>query len=133
MMKAKAAYLIQSGSRALDILRALTAGEGDLGVTDLSRRLQLHKSNVFRLLAALETRGYVEQDKESGNYRLGMKTFEVASVFAHHLGVATQARPVLEQLAAETGETAYLAVLDGPWAVCVDMVETTHAVRVVSH
>jgi len=132
MKKAKSDYLIQSVSRALDILEAFAIGQEELGVTELSRKLKLHKNNVFRLLATLETRGYVEQDKETGNYRLGMKTYEVASVFLHHLGVATQARTVLEQLAGETGETAYLAVLDGPWAVCVDMVETAHAVRVVS-
>jgi DNA-binding IclR family transcriptional regulator len=132
MKKAKSDYLIQSVSRALDILEAFAVGQEELGVTELSRKLKLHKNNVFRLLATLETRGYVEQDRETGNYRLGMKTFEVASVFLHHLGLAKQARPVLGELAAETGEAAYLAVLDGPWAVCVDMVDTAHAVRVVS-
>jgi DNA-binding IclR family transcriptional regulator len=133
MKKAKADYLIQSVSRALDILEAFSATEGELGVTELSRRLKLHKNNVFRLLATLETRGYVEQDKDSGNYRLGMKTFEVASVFAHHLGLVRQARPVLEELAQTTGEAAYLGVLDGSSVVYVDMVETTQPVRVVSH
>jgi DNA-binding IclR family transcriptional regulator len=133
MKKAKSDYLIQSVSRALDILEAFTASEGELGVTELSRRLKLHKNNVFRLLATLETRGYVEQDKESGNYRLGMKTFEVASVFTHHLGLVRQARPVLEQLVQSTGEAAYLGVLDGASVVCVDMVDTVQPVRVVSH
>jgi IclR family KDG regulon transcriptional repressor len=133
MKKAKSDYLIQSVSRALDILEAFTAVEGVLGVTELSRRLKLHKNNVFRLLATLETRGYVEQDKDSGNYRLGMKTFEVASIFTHHLGLVRQARSALEQLAHETGEAAYLGVLDGPWVVGVDMVDTTQPVRVVPH
>lgn len=131
MKKAKADYLIQSVSRALDILEAFTTAQEELGVTELSRKLKLHKNNVFRLLATLETRGYVEQDKETGNYRLGMKTFEVASVFLHHLGLAKQAHPILEQLALETNETAYLGILDGPAVVCVDMVETPQAVRVV--
>jgi IclR family KDG regulon transcriptional repressor len=133
MKKAKSDYLIQSVSRALDILEAFTPNEGELGVTELSRRLKLHKNNVFRLLATLETRGYVEQDKESGNYRLGMKTFEVANIFTHHLGLVRQARPVLDQLAQATGEAVYLGVLDGPSVVCVDMVDTTQPVRVVPH
>jgi DNA-binding IclR family transcriptional regulator len=133
MKKAKADYLIQSVSRALDILEAFSVTEGELGVTELSRRLKLHKNNVFRLLATLETRGYVEQDKESGNYRLGMKTFEVASVFSHHLGLVRQAHPVLEQLAHASGEAAHLGVLDGAAVVCVDMVDTVQPVRVVSH
>ena len=125
MKKAKSDYLIQSVSRALDILEAFTSNEGELGVTELSRRLKLHKNNVFRLLATLETRGYVEQDRESGNYRLGMKTFEVANIFTHHLGIVRQARPALDQLAQTTGEAAYLGVLDGPAVVCVDMVDTS--------
>jgi DNA-binding IclR family transcriptional regulator len=132
MKKAKADYLIQSVSRALDILEAFSVSEGELGVTELSRRLKLHKNNVFRLLATLETRGYVEQDKDTGNYRLGMKTFEVSSVFAHHLGLVRQARPVLEQLAQATGEAAYLGVLEGPAVVCVDLVDSSQPVRVVS-
>src|SRR5262249_57488381 len=117
MKKAKSDYLIQSVSRALDILEAFTPNEGELGVTELSRRLKLHKNNVFRLLATLETRGYVEQDKESGNYRLGMKTFEVANIFTHHLGLVRQARPVLDQLAQSPGEAPYLRALPGPSAL----------------
>lgn len=132
MKKAKADYLIQSVGRALDVLEAFTPTEGQLGVTELSRRLKLHKNNVFRVLATLETRGYVEQDKASGNYRLGLKTFEVASVFTHHLGLVRQARPVLEHLAQATAETAGLGVLEGRWVVCVDVVETGQPVRVVS-
>lgn len=129
--KAKADYLIQSVSRALDILEAFTVHEEELGVTELSRKLKLHKNNVFRLLATLETRGYVEQDKETGNYRLGIKTFETGEVFLHHLGLRKQARPSLEELVRQSNETAYLGLLDGRWVVHVDMVETAHAVRVV--
>ena len=62
-----------------------------------------------------------------------MKTFEVASIFTHHLGLVRQARSALEQLAQATGEAAYLGVLDGPWVVGVDMVDTTQPVRVVPH
>lgn len=133
MKKAKSDYLIQSVSRALDILEAFEVGQDELGVTELSRKLKLHKNNVFRLLATLETRGYVEQERESGNYRLGLRTFEVASVFLHHLGLVREARPALEQLARETGEAACLGVLEGASVVCVDMVETSQPVRVVSH
>lgn len=133
MKKAKSDYLIQSVSRALDILEAFTAGQDELGVAELSRRLKLHKNNVFRLLATLETRGYVQQDRPTGNYRLGMKAYELGSVFLHHLGLVRHAREALEQLARETGETVYLGVLDGPSVVCVDAVLTTQAVRVVSH
>ena len=59
----KTNYVIQSVAHSLDVLEQFF-GEGDeLGVTDLSKRLKLHKNNVFRLLATLEARGYIEQNK----------------------------------------------------------------------
>lgn len=127
--KAKSDYLIQSVSRALDLLEAFSTKEGALGVTELARKLRLHKNNVFRLLATLETRGYVEQDKESERYRLGAKVYEIASVFLHHLDLRRQARPHLEILAVKSGETAHLAVLDRSAVVYVDIVESEQAVR----
>jgi len=129
--KEKLEYVIQSVDHALDILEAFNYQEEELGVTELSHRLNLHKNNVFRLLATLETRGYIEQDSRTGNYRLGIKIFEVANVFLHHLGLRRQARPVLEELVAKCNETAYLAVIDGVDVVYVLMHETSHTVRVI--
>lgn len=127
----KSAYVVQSVDRALDILEAFNYSKEELGVTELSHKLDLHKNNVFRLLATLEVRGYIEQDKKTGNYRLGLKTFEVANVFLYHLGLRRQARPILEELVNRSNETAYLGVTDGPEVVYVLMHETSQTVRVV--
>ncbi len=129
--KEKSDYIVQSVDRAFDILEAFNYQEEELGVTELSQKLSLHKNNVFRLLATLECRGYIEQDKKTGNYRLGIKTFEVANIFLHHLGLRRQARPILEELVNRCDETAYLAILDGPEVVYVLMHETTQTVRIV--
>lgn len=129
--KEKSEYVVQSVDRALDILEAFNYNEEELGVTELSHKLNLHKNNVFRLLATLETRGYIEQDKKTGNYRLGIKIFEVANVFLHHLGLRRQARPILEELVGKCNETAYLAVTEGTDVVYVLMHETSHTVRVI--
>ncbi len=128
--KAKADYLIQSVSRALDLLEAFTFKEGELGVTDLARKLKLHKNNVFRLLATLETRGYMEQDKQTERYRLAAKVYESAAVYLHHLDARRVSRAFLEGLAQKCAETVYLAVLDRSSAVYVDMVESEQPVRV---
>ena len=129
--KDKSEYVVQAVDRALDVLEAFNYQQEELGVTELSNKLSLHKNKVFRLLASLETRGYIEQDRKTGNYRLGLKIFEVANVFLHHLGLRHQARPVLEELVNKCNETAYLAVTDGADAVYVLMHETTHTVRVI--
>lgn len=64
--KDKAEYIIQAVSHALDLLEQFHDDVDELGVTELSKRLKLHKNNVFRLLATLESRGYIEQkDRKS--------------------------------------------------------------------
>ena len=57
-------------------------GDAELGVSELSRRLSLHKNNVFRLLATLELGGYVEQSSQTDCYRLGVRCLELGSAYA---------------------------------------------------
>src|SRR5574337_310665 len=130
--KEKADYLVQSVDRALDVLESFDYQTGELGVTELAEKLHLPKNNIFRLLATLEVRGYIEQDKKTANYRLGIKPFEVANVFLHHLGFRRQARPIIEELVDQCDETAYLAVLDGSEVIYVLVQDTTQMVRVAS-
>jgi DNA-binding IclR family transcriptional regulator len=80
-------------------------------VSELSRRLGLHKNNVFRLLATLEQSGYIEQSEATDRYRLGPRCFELGRSFARGSRLLQRARPVLEQLAAELGESAHLGVM----------------------
>src|SRR4051794_41345302 len=62
---------VRSVDRAAALLLALGDSQGEAGVTELARRLGLHKSTASRLLATLQKRGLVEQDDETGKYRLG--------------------------------------------------------------
>lgn len=128
----KANYTIQSVSHALDILESFTKTEDELGVTELSKRLGLHKNNVFRLLATLEHRGYIEQNKATENYRLGAKTLQIGSIFIEQRECRRQARPVLENLAVASGETAVVGVLRGSKVIYMDSVEPDRTVRAVS-
>ncbi len=129
----KANYTIQSVSHALDILESFTRTEDELGVTELSKRLGLHKNNVFRLLATLEHRGYIEQNRATENYRLGPKTLQIGSIFIEQRECRRQARPILENLMTTSGETAVVAVLRGNKVIYMDSAETDKTVRAVSH
>jgi IclR family KDG regulon transcriptional repressor len=128
----KVNYKIQSVSHALDILESFTKTEDELGVTELSKRLGLHKNNVFRLLATLEHRGYIEQNKATEYYRLGPKTLQIGAIFIEQRECRRQARPILENLAAVSGETAVVAVLRADKVIYMDSVETGRTVRAVS-
>jgi IclR family acetate operon transcriptional repressor len=113
--------LIQSVDRAIDVLEYL-AQRDDGAVTDLAAALGVHKSTAFRLLAALEARGLVEQVTERGRYRLGFGLVRLASATAARLDLVEQSRPVTRRLAAELGETVNVARLEGDAAVNVDQV-----------
>jgi IclR family KDG regulon transcriptional repressor len=125
-------YTIQSVSHALDILESFTATEDELGVTVLSKRLGLHKNNVFRLLATLEHRGYIEQNKLTENYRLGPKVLQIGAIFYEQRECRRHARPIIEGLMAASGETALVAVLRGNKVIYMDSVESTRTVRAVA-
>ncbi len=128
----KSNYTIQSVSHALDILESFTKTEDELGVTELSKRLGLHKNNVFRLLATLEHRGYIEQNRATENYRLGAKTLQIGAIFIEQRECRRQARPILEKLSAAAGETAVVGVLRGNKVIYMDSVEPDRIVRAVS-
>ena len=110
MTKPKSEYVIQTVENALRLLEAFN-DEVELGVSELSRRLRLHKNNTFRLLATLEQSGYIEQSESNDRYRLGTRCLELGRSFERGSGLLERARPILEQLVIALGESAHLAVM----------------------
>jgi IclR family acetate operon transcriptional repressor len=104
---------VRSVDRAAALLIALGESQGEAGVTELARRLGLHKSTASRLLATLQRRGIVEQDEETGRYRLGLVVIRLAEQAERTLDLRAIALPELERLARATHETAGLGVLEG--------------------
>jgi DNA-binding IclR family transcriptional regulator len=104
---------VRSVDRAAALLLALGESHGEAGVTELARRLGLHKSTASRLLATLERRGLVEQDEETGKYRLGLVVIRLAEHAERTLDLRSIAMPELDRLARATRETTGLGVLDG--------------------
>jgi IclR family transcriptional regulator, KDG regulon repressor len=107
MRRSKSDYVIHTVRNALRVLEEYR-DEGDLGVTELSRRLNLHKNNVFRILATLEEAGYVEQVGENEAYRLGVRCLELGSAYGASRSLLRLARPVLVDLARRSGESAHI-------------------------
>jgi len=128
----KTDYIIQSVDHALDVLEAFHGEEDELGITELSRRLKLHKNNIFRILATLENRGYIEQNRSTDNYRLGLGTLDLGQTYIRHTGLLRVARPVMEELNRKVNENVYIGILKERYAFYLDVVESTHTVRVLS-
>lgn len=115
------ASTIQSVDRALTVL-SLLASQGELGVTEIAAKLDVHKSTAFRLVTTLEVHGLVEQHADRGKYRLGVGILQLAGATAVRLDLVQASRPACQRLAESVGETVNLAVLSGDKALYVDQV-----------
>ncbi len=122
---------IKSVEKALDILESFSAAEAEMGVSDLSRRLGINPTSVYKILATLKKRGYVRQDVPKGKYRLGIKMFELGCVFQEQSPLFHTARPLLEALGKSCGETVNLAILspDLTEILYVDKIESREVLK----
>jgi DNA-binding IclR family transcriptional regulator len=102
---------IQSVQRAAAILRCFTKTDSELSVTALSQELRLHKSTISRLLTTLKQEGFVEQNPETGKYRLGLALVTLAGIALERIDVQRIAQPYLTDLAELVQETVNVVVL----------------------
>ncbi|NTZ18600.1 IclR family transcriptional regulator [Paenibacillus sp. JMULE4] len=120
--------IIQSVERALRILDLFDEYHKELKITEISSRMDLHKSTVHSLLKTLQEYHYIEQNPDNGKYRLGMKLLERSSRLVQSLDIRQAANPFLQKLSKTTGQTAHLVILDGKEGVYIDKVEGDKAV-----
>lgn len=119
-------------SRAFAALQHLADAPVGRGVTELARDLGVHKSSASRLLATMRDAGIVIADEASGRYGLGPALLRLAARTWARLDVAAVSPSVLRDLAALSGETAYVSVRHGRSRVAVAEVESASPVRMVA-
>ena len=113
----------------IDVLRCFSAEKPLVGVTEIAEQVGLHKSSVSRLLATLETEGWVDQDPTTRRYQLGLGLIAVAGPLLANLNVRQVAYPYLQELADTTRETSVLAVWEGSVAVTVEQIVSDRTVK----
>ncbi len=94
----KESYSIQSVANALDVLEALCDEGDEVRISQLSEKLGMNKTSIFRLLATFENRGYVEKEQKSGKYRLGLTAYEMSQKMLTKMDLLRKAKPVIEKL-----------------------------------
>ncbi|MEX0753680.1 MAG: IclR family transcriptional regulator [Actinomycetota bacterium] len=122
---------LRSVSRAIRALE-LIAEQGELGVTELGRRLQVHKATASRLAATLAERGLVERDPMTDKYRLGFGLIRLAGAAMAGLDLVSTSRSILEELAERTRETVNLGVFSSEGVVYIDQVTGARSIVSVS-
>ncbi len=123
--------IVQSVDRVLDIIEVLAEEQEGLGVTELSKRVDLHKSTTHRLLATLARRNYVERT-ESGAYKIGLKLIEAVSCYINSLELQTEARPYIIGITSHLGLTSYLGVLEDDYVVYIEKMDLSSTVKMYS-
>ncbi len=123
--RGESAYHTEAVSRALQILNCFTVRDFELSVAELNQRLGIHKSTLVRLLHCMEDEGFIEQSPETENYRLGIRTFEIGSIYhrTRMQNIGALSRPLMERMAARFGLSANLAVRDRTQIIYVECIE----------
>jgi IclR family transcriptional regulator, acetate operon repressor len=124
-------YPIESVGRALRLL-TVVAERGSVSVSAAAEHLGVARSTAHRMLATLLAEGFVRQDPVTKTYGPGRRMLEVGLAALRNLDVRAAARPELESLRDELGETVHLVLLEGTHILFVDSVESNRAVRVGS-
>jgi DNA-binding IclR family transcriptional regulator len=121
---------IQVIARAAAILRALEKNRRDLSLGEIAKLVALPRSTVQRIVDALDRENLLIASSAASGVRLGPALLALAA--ATHFEIADLARPTLEALAKETGESVDLAVADHDKVVFVDQVAGTHRLTAAS-
>jgi len=129
MNKKRSDYYIESIKRAIQILNSFTIKEKELGVTELSKRLNLHKSTIHRILITLEDEGFIVKNQVSQKYHLGMKLFELGHIVQNQMEVRSAALPIMKELAKKTEESIDLNIFSDDRRVSIEKIESPHDVR----
>ena len=128
----KTSSRLSSVANAIRLLKAFNDDEYELGVSSLAKRLGLAKSTVHRLASTLIKDDMLEQDKETGKYRLGLALFELGARVRRKMNVFNEAQLALKDLVEKTGETAHLTVLDHASVLFLYKFESRQAIRMKS-
>lgn len=127
-------YKLRTVERALSILKLflLSPGEGELNLTEISRRVRLSQSTAFRLLVTLKSAGLVEQIPSNGKYRLGVTCLALGDAFLRSNDLRQKAYASLVKLRDLCGETVHLAFLEAREVVYLDKLAGLHPIGLMS-
>jgi IclR family pca regulon transcriptional regulator len=124
-------YVVEALLRGLKVLSLFNRERSALTLTEIVEAAGLNKSTAFRVVATLESAGYLERQKDTRRYQPGLKVLQLGFTAISSLEFRQVARPYLVKLSEETGETVSLSILDGMEVVYVDRVRNRQIVGVV--
>ncbi|MBP1964136.1 IclR family transcriptional regulator [Paenibacillus aceris] len=130
----KSSTTVKSADRVLDIFELFAEAEvRELSLMDITRRLELPASSVFKILQNLVHRGYLEKDENGKMFHLGYKIFQIGAKYAQHTNLTTEFQYIAGQIVTEVNEAVYLSIRSDRNILYIAEKQSTHHVRFVSH
>jgi IclR family transcriptional regulator, acetate operon repressor len=114
----------QSAERVLALLKTFDDSRSELGVAEIARALDVHKSTASRLAAAVERAGFLARSGQ--RYRLGVEVIRLGTIALRSFDLVATMQPGMEKVSQRTGETVNLAVPDGADVLNVAEVPSTY-------
>jgi PcaR/PcaU/PobR family beta-ketoadipate pathway transcriptional regulator len=130
MNKEKDKSYIGSLAKGMDVLSLVVHSKTVLGITEISRVLNLSIGSVQRVTNTLQKLGYLRKDENKQGYVLGYKAWGLGLSIIKDIDLKRVAHPYLQELSQEIGETVNLAILDGQDIVYVDRIKTEQIINI---
>lgn len=121
--------LLNTLEKCIQILTLFSIESPVLQVSEIAEILDLPRSTAYRYIAALRSHHLVEEAADGPGYRLGTKVLQLAATMSRR-PIRHVARPHMERIARETGETIILCGLREQEGICLEKVDGHHALRV---
>lgn len=109
-MKVNPHYKTKSLDKIFDIIEAFSPDNSEMGISELCRKVKMHKSTVHRLITCLESRGYVVQNKNSLKYKLSSRFIGLGFMVLESMDLRTEVHPTMMKLVEKTNMTSHLSI-----------------------
>lgn len=131
MEPSKQPEAVSSVMKVFGILQAL-GEQKEIGITELSQRLMMSKSTVYRFLQTMKTLGYVSQEGEADKYALTLKLFELGAASLEHVDLIDLCDKEMQKISHQTNEALHLGALDENGIIYIHKIDSGYNLRMQS-
>lgn len=123
-------YSIKVILKTMELLKCFSPQQPEWTTNELSNKLKMNRTTVYRILTTLASGGFVQLNKKTGGFRLGTTLIGLSMALFNSMDIRTAARHVLKGLAAETGESVHLTIWYHDEVIVLDQWESPSEIKV---
>jgi IclR family KDG regulon transcriptional repressor len=130
MTMGESTNIIKSVEKAFHIIELMAQEKRFIGVTEISKKLNINKSTVHAILNTLIKKGYFEQEPETGKYKLGIAFAVIANSALDSIDIRNKAKPIIRKLSEQVNETVHMVILRQGRVVYIEKQESLQSMRI---